>query len=347
MRGASVEDLASLVEATMRGMQNASRASAAATAAAAIRVAAEVLQGTPAPTSAEAETKERVAAIVPVIRQHVLAGSRGARANIPGVVRRQRNQASHTAFGAGPGVWRATKGMEGKKSDKDGSDGSCSAAEPLPTERVDALELRVTALESMVLQGESRDSSCASPADGDGEVPADAAGEASELPDVGDGPLARRLRQDSSWIQGALEEVAPCVAAAGLNAAGECLPECEAGVAFASAAELKGKAGLRALKVTWSDPSTVAPDDDEAEAQSTLVNGGLESEGDGGTGDTGDDDDDDDDYDAVSIASTVPCHPPEQPERLLTERAIKDILIRVGTTRIGLAEDATQALRDS
>ena len=108
-------------------------------------------------------------------------------------------------------------------------------------------------------------------------------------------------------------------------------------MAFASAAELKGKAGLRALKVTWSDPSTVAPDDDEAEAQSTLVNGGLESEGDGGTGDTGDDDD----YDAVSIASTVPCHPPEQPERLLTGRASKDILIRVGTTRIGLAEDAS------
>ena len=50
----------------MRGMQTASRASAAATVAAAIRVAAHVLQGTPAPTSAEAETKERVAAIAAI-----------------------------------------------------------------------------------------------------------------------------------------------------------------------------------------------------------------------------------------------------------------------------------------
>ena len=104
--GVAVDDLASIVEATMRGMQGASRASAAAAAAASVRVATELLLGQAEPSQVDEETKERVKAITPVVRQHVMAGSHDLRASIPGAARKLRNRASHHAFGAGPGAWK-------------------------------------------------------------------------------------------------------------------------------------------------------------------------------------------------------------------------------------------------
>ena len=90
----------------MRGVSGAQRQSVAAAAAAAVRVAAEVLQGLAEPTAVEAETKERLEEIKPLIKMRVAAGTEGCRANIPGARRKARNQAEHHEFGAGPGAWR-------------------------------------------------------------------------------------------------------------------------------------------------------------------------------------------------------------------------------------------------
>jgi len=104
--GLAGPDLSVIVEGVMRGVAGAPRHTVAAAAAAAIRVAAEVLRGDLEPSAVDVETKERLDDIKPQIRMHVAAGAAGLRANVPGSRRRVRNRAAHHGFGAGPGVWR-------------------------------------------------------------------------------------------------------------------------------------------------------------------------------------------------------------------------------------------------
>ena len=101
------DQLAMLAESVMRGVADAPRQTAAAVAAATLRVAAELLMGIAEPSAVEDEVKERMKCIRPVIRARVQAGADGERANVPGRHRRVRNQAEHHAFGTGPGQWRA------------------------------------------------------------------------------------------------------------------------------------------------------------------------------------------------------------------------------------------------
>ena len=157
-----MDDLASIVEATMRGMQGASRASAAAAAAASVRVATELLLGQAEPSQVDEETKERVKAITPVVRQHVMAGSHDLRASIPGAARKLRNRASHHAFGAGPGAWKHELLEAASRPTSRSASGSDVAPTPVRVagmaregrvetlaEEVHALQARVARLEEL------------------------------------------------------------------------------------------------------------------------------------------------------------------------------------------------------